>query len=76
MVHSCGHLVNFYHVATQPLEHISCLSPELSFHSDQRPDIPFWLFKTLTGVSGLLLYSLMCIIYLFAHPVVRKKAYR
>lgn len=45
VVHSCGHLVNFYHVSTQPLEHIACLSPELSFHSDQRPDAQYWLFQ-------------------------------
>ena len=54
LVHSCGHLINFYHVATQPLEHLTCLSPELNFASDQKPDIPFWLFRTLTGITGQL----------------------
>ena len=63
-------------MATQPLEHLACLSPEINFPSDQRPDIHFWLFRTLTGVSGVMLYSCMCVIFLFAHPVVRKKAYR
>ncbi len=43
VVHSCGHVVNFYHVATQPLEHIACLSNEISFHSDHRPTIFYWL---------------------------------
>ncbi len=45
VVHSCGHVVNFYHVATQPLEHIACLSNEISFHSDHRPTIFYWLFQ-------------------------------
>ena len=52
IVHAVVHLINFYHVATQPLEHLKCLSPELSFPSDQKPDIHFWLFRTLTGVTG------------------------
>ena len=52
LVHAAVHLVNFYHVATQPLEHLNCLSPELSFPSDQKPDIHHWLFRTLTGVTG------------------------
>ncbi|XP_059085329.1 dual oxidase-like [Tigriopus californicus] len=75
-LHSCGHLVNFYQVATQPLEHLSCLSPEVSFPSDQKPSIPYWLFQTLTGLTGILLYSIVCIIFMFAHPIIRRKAYR
>ncbi len=76
IVHSIGHLINFYHVATQPLEHLACLSPELSFASDQKPNIPYWLFKTLAGTTGLGLYAVVCLIFLFAHPIVRKKAYK
>lgn len=76
MVHSVGHLINFYHVATQPLEHLACLSPELNFASDQQPDIPFWLFRTLTGITGLLLYIILCVIFIFAHPIIRKKAFK
>ncbi len=30
----------------------------------------------MTGLTGLGLYSIMCVIYLFAHPLVRRKAYR
>ena len=45
ILHSIGHLVNFYHVGTQPVEHLLCLSKELNFGSDQKPDIAFWLFQ-------------------------------
>ena len=96
LVHAVVHLINFYHVATQPLDHLKCLSPELSF-SDEKPDIHFWLFRTLTGLtgdamirrsmsltclkhflllSGVMLYAVVCVIFLFAHPLIRKKAYR
>ena len=44
-----GHLCNFYHVSTQPLEHLHCLSPEFRFSSDKRVDVGYWLFQTLTG---------------------------
>ena len=30
----------------------------------------------MTGLTGLGLYSIMCVIYLFAHPLVRRKAFR
>lgn len=49
LVHTIGHLVNFYHLSTQPLEHLHCLTSEIHFPSDYRPDITFWLFQTITG---------------------------
>ena len=51
ILHSVGHLCNFYHVSTQPLEHLHCLSPEFRFSSDKKVDIAYWLFQTLTGGS-------------------------
>ena len=36
VLHTMGHLVNFYHIATQPVAHLHCLSPELNFASDKR----------------------------------------
>ena len=40
-----GHLVNFYHVGTQPVEHLHCLSKELNFPSDGKPNVSYWLFQ-------------------------------
>ena len=75
LVHVAGHLVNFYHIATQPLERLMCLSPEVSFPSDFKPDFPYFLFKTLSGVTGVLLYTTCCIIFIFSSSNVRQKAY-
>ena len=75
VLHTVGHLVNFYHVGTQPLEHLHCLSQELSFNSDDKPTIGYWLFQTLTGLTGVLLWIIVCFIFIFAHPKVRKKAF-
>jgi hypothetical protein len=49
VVHTVGHIVNFYHVTTQPVEHLRCLTSEMSFPSDKQPGIDYWLFQTLTG---------------------------
>jgi predicted ferric reductase len=75
LVHVAGHLVNFYHIATQPLERLACLSPEMTFDSDFKPDFPYFLFKTLAGITGVLLYTICCIIFIFSASNVRQKAY-
>nr|AXN93677.1 dual oxidase 1 [Scylla paramamosain] len=76
VLHSCGHLVNFYHVSTQPVENLRCLTQEIAFASDQKPTVGYWLFQTLTGLTGVVLFIIMCIIFIFAHPVIRRKAYK
>ncbi|KAK5639843.1 hypothetical protein RI129_010654 [Pyrocoelia pectoralis] len=76
LLHTVGHIVNFYHVSTQPVENLKCLTNEVRFPSDYKPSITFWLFQTITGVTGILLFIIMCIIVIFAHPVIRKKAYK
>ncbi|XP_030768152.1 dual oxidase [Sitophilus oryzae] len=76
LLHTVGHIVNFYHVSTQPIENLKCLTNEIRFNSDYKPGISFWLFQTITGITGVLLFIIMCIIVVFAHPTIRKKAYK
>ncbi|XP_040165408.1 dual oxidase [Anopheles arabiensis] len=76
LLHTVGHIVNFYHVSTQSIENLKCLTKEVHFTSDYRPDITYWLFQTITGVTGVMLFVTMCIIFAFAHPTIRKKAYK
>lgn len=99
LIHTVGHIVNFYHVSTQSLENLRCLTREVHFTSDYKPDISFWLFQTVTGkqinlsikmvqcftksnffflflgVTGVLLFIIMILIFVFAHPTIRKTAY-
>lgn len=49
LIHTVGHIVNFYHVSTQSLENLRCLTREVHFTSEFKPDISFWLFQTVTG---------------------------
>jgi dual oxidase len=47
IMHAAGHLVNFYHVGTQPIDHLHCMTKEMRFATDQRPGIDFWFFQVL-----------------------------
>ncbi|XP_052126755.1 dual oxidase [Frankliniella occidentalis] len=76
LLHTVGHIVNFYHVSTQPLDHLHCLTSEVHFPSDYKPGITFWLFQTITGLTGVMLFVVMIVIFVFAHPIIRKKAYK
>ena len=74
-MHTVGHFINFYHVSTQPAEHLRCMTKEMQFDSDFRSQFSFWIFQTITGQTGLLLYIVLSVIYVFAHPSIRQKAY-
>ncbi|CAG9818789.1 unnamed protein product [Phaedon cochleariae] len=50
LLHTVGHIINFYHVSTQPVENLKCLTNEVRFPSDYKPGITFWLFQTITDV--------------------------
>ena len=76
LLHTVGHIVNFYHVSTQPVDHLRCFTKEILFPSDFKPTITYWLFRTVTGITGILLFIIMIIIFTFAHPLIRKNAYK
>lgn len=75
MLHTVGHCVNFYHVTQQPVEHLRCLTKEMQFSGESRPTFFYWIFQTVTGSTGLLLWIFCSIIYVFAQQQVRQRAY-
>nr|XP_015923608.1 dual oxidase isoform X2 [Parasteatoda tepidariorum] len=76
LIHTVGHCINFYHVSTQNTDNLRCLTQEINFESDFKPTICYWLFQTVTGATGMLLYVVICIIFTFAHSSIREKAYK
>ena len=76
LVHSIAHMVNFYQLGTQPAHHLQCMSKEIFFGPGVTPDISYWFFKTMTGLTGISLYCLVVVIFIFTLPLIRKKAYR
>lgn len=75
LIHTIGHCFNFYHISTQPLENLRCLTKEMHFDSDAKPTFKFWIFGTITGITGIILFTVICIMYIFAHSKIRQKAY-
>lgn len=49
VIHTVGHLINFYHVSTQPIAHLQCLFKEVTFGSTP-PPFTFWIYRSLTGL--------------------------
>ena len=52
------------------------MSREIFFGPGTNPDISYWFFKTMTGLTGVGLYCIMVVIFVFTLPLIRKKAYR
>jgi len=52
VIHSVGHLINFYHVATQSRDGLACLFQGAVFSSNFQPSISYWLYGTVTGLTG------------------------
>jgi dual oxidase len=73
ILHAVGHLVNFFHISQQSHEHLKCLG--IFFHSDAKPGFAHYIFYTVPGATGLTLYAFVCLIFIFAHPKVRTKAF-
>ena len=76
LVHTVAHMVNFYHLGTQPAHHLQCMSNEIFFPPGVTPDISYWFFKTMTGMTGVSLYCIMVVMFIFATTPIRKSAYR
>ncbi|XP_078657992.1 dual oxidase 1-like isoform X1 [Branchiostoma floridae x Branchiostoma belcheri] len=78
ILHTLGHLVNVYHFAVHPLNHLVCLFPSLRGFdngSDQPPKWYWWAFQTMAGVTGVLLLLVVSIIYVFATGYARRRAF-
>lgn len=75
VVHTVGHCVNFWHISNQPVDHLRCMTKEMAFNSDARPTFFFWVFETVTGTTGLILWIMCSVVYVFAHRTVRQFAY-
>ena len=73
LLHAAGHLVNFLHISQQSHEHLKCLG--IFFHSDAKPNFAHYIFYTVPGATGIALYALVCLIFIFAHWKVRTKAF-
>lgn len=73
ILHCIGHIVNFFHISRQSHENLKCLG--IFFFSDNKPNFGDYIFMTIPGFTGLALFIIVCLIFIFAYSKVRLKAY-
>ncbi|XP_054706944.1 dual oxidase 2-like [Uloborus diversus] len=73
--HAIGHAINFYHAATQTVIDLACLFPNFHFDPRNPPKVSYWLFQTITGITGIFLVILLSLMYVFAVQFSRRHVF-
>jgi dual oxidase len=74
-VHLIGHTINFYNLSTQPAGDAACLFRQVFWTSNFLPSFGWWVFETVTGLSGFLLTAVAIFMYAFSLHVVRQSSF-
>uniref|UniRef100_A0A671MYW1 NAD(P)H oxidase (H2O2-forming) n=1 Tax=Sinocyclocheilus anshuiensis TaxID=1608454 RepID=A0A671MYW1_9TELE len=78
VVHSLGHVVNVYIFCISDLNILACLFPRV--FSNNGSELPmkwtFWFFKTVPGLTGVLLLLIFAFMYVFASHYFRRISFR
>ncbi|CAL1297932.1 unnamed protein product [Larinioides sclopetarius] len=75
LFHIIGHGINFYHVATQTVSDLQCLFPNFHLDFQNPPKLPYWLFQTITGITGVFLIIVLTLMYVFAIQFARRHVF-
>ena len=75
-MHAVGHGINFYHIATQTANDLTCIFREVYHRSHVLPKFFYWLFLTMTGFSAFVLTLVTIVIYVFAIQYARRYAFQ
>eukprot|EP00049_Salpingoeca_infusionum_P017437 m.352947 g.352947 ORF g.352947 m.352947 type:complete len:1560 (-) comp16652_c0_seq1:288-4967(-) len=76
LVHLIGHTINFYNLSTQPAADAGCLFPNVFWTSDFIPSFAWWVFETVTGMSGFLLTIVTIFMFVFSIPYSRRGSFQ
>ncbi|XP_051976031.1 dual oxidase 1-like [Xyrauchen texanus] len=78
VIHSLGHVVNVYVFCISDLSILACLFPRV--FSNNGSELPmkwtFWFFKTVPGLTGVLLLLIFAFMYVFASHYFRRISFR
>ncbi|XP_046401150.1 dual oxidase 2-like [Ischnura elegans] len=74
-LHILGHSFNFYHIATQTSDDLTCLFRNFFHATHQIPKFHYWCWETITGLTGVLLTVVVAIMGIFSVPLAREKLY-
>ena len=60
IVHGIGHGINFYHIATQTANDLTCIFRDVYHRSHTLPKFTYWLFLSMTGKNDVRMMSHSC----------------
>ena len=75
VVHIVGHTFNFISIASQPEDDLFCVFREVYVSTNIDRSMTWWVFKTATGLSGVLLTIVLILISVLASTPVREGAF-
>ncbi|XP_069861779.1 dual oxidase 2-like [Dipodomys merriami] len=78
ILHSAGHVVNFYIFSVSPLSLMACVFPNVFVNDGSKLPQKFywWFFETIPGMTGVLLLLVLAIMYVFASHHFRRCSFR
>jgi len=76
LVHTVGHSINFYHISTQTANDLTCYFREFKHRSHELPKFHYWCWETVTGLTGIALWCVMCVMYIFATQYARRHVFK
>lgn len=75
LFHIIGHGINFYHVGTQTVQDLQCYFPNFHLNIHHPPKLSYWIFLTITGITGVLLVIILSLMYVFALQFARRHVF-
>ena len=76
VMHCIGHGINFYHIATQTANDLTCIFREVYHRTHVTPRFSYWLFLTMTGFAAFMCTLVTIVIFVFATQYARRYTYR
>ncbi|XP_055864170.1 dual oxidase 2-like [Biomphalaria glabrata] len=75
-IHCIGHLINFYHISTQPSSDLNCYFTEYFRPTHVLASFKYWTYHTITGLTGVALVLVLVVLYVFATPFARRNVFK
>ena len=76
VMHCIGHGSNFYHIATQTGNDLTCIFREVYHRTHYLPRFSYWLFLTMTGFAAFVVTLITIIIFVFATQYARRYTFQ
>ncbi|KAM5235525.1 dual oxidase 2-like [Ctenodactylus gundi] len=78
ILHSAGHVVNFYIFSVSPLNLLACVFPNVFVNDGSKipPKFYWWFFETIPGMTGVLLLLFLAVMYVFASHYFRRRSFQ